>query len=146
MINSHSDIISNKLSKIEIEIFYSKKDNDLIYTISSRSYQKIRSFFDNVSSSFYQSVEAFVYIVILYKINWAIPMLLLASQILLFIFNIENKEKEFKMERRIDSITRLQKFYKDILTNRKYSKDIRIYNNKNFFEKNFFVLLMKLSN
>lgn len=138
LINSHSDIISNKLSKIEIETFYSKKDNDLIYTISSRSYQKIRSFFDNVSSSVYQSVEAFVYIVILYKINWAIPMLLLASQILLFIFNIENKEKEFKMERRIDSIIRLQKFYKDILTNRKYSKDIRIYNNKNFFEKKFF--------
>jgi ABC-type multidrug transport system fused ATPase/permease subunit len=126
------------------EKFFDHKFMDK-YSFISGNTNKISSYIQNLSSLIFMNIGTIVGNMILFAIYE--PWLIVYSGIIgisTLILNRYITKKEYELDKKQIAEQRFHNYYKDILTNKKMAKELRIYGLKNYIFEKWLVVYNKL--
>lgn len=128
-----SNQINQKLSKIKLEYLEIPNTYDMISRSSENIKGSITNSFQTLLSIYSPLIITISFTISLIAIKWYFPFLIILFNIPYLIVLLRNNIKSHNVDIEIKKNQRLINHFLEILTTRKYSKDIRTYNAIPFF-------------
>lgn len=127
--------VNEKLGKIKIDLFEDVEKYNLIERISNKLIDEIINTMDIFFVIASPIISIFTSAIILFSVEWYFPFVLIISNIPYFFILLSQNKKYYSQYKSINTLDRYLKYWIDALLNRKYAKDIRVFNLVEYLEK-----------
>lgn len=127
--------VNEKLGKIKIDLFEDVEKYNLIERISNKLIDEIINTMDIFFVIVSPIISIFTSAIILFSVEWYFRFVLIISNIPYFFILLSQNKKYYSQYKSINTLDRYLKYWIDALLNRKYAKDIRVFNLVEYLEK-----------
>lgn len=125
--------LSNKMSKIRLEELEVSSTYDFIDRVYKNIADNAKSVLESFINIFSPVITIVTYSILLYKIKWCMPIILLCSSIPYLLIQMRKSQKSYDQYVELNKSIRQLDYLTDIMTSRQYAKDIRIFRLNNYF-------------
>ena len=138
--------INKKISRIRLEYFENTKVFDLINRISQYGTNNIFDFFEYLSAfiSPVVSMSYYVLFLLVSDINAFLPLLLIGSSLPNLYYQIKLNRNIYKIAKEDTKKKRLIEHFVDVLSNREYAKEVRLFHLVDFISNKIRLLRIEV--
>lgn len=136
--------INKKISRIRLEYFENTKVFDLINRISQYGTNNIFDFFEYLSAFISPVVSIVTYSFIVSDINAFLPLLLIGSSLPNLYYQIKLNRNIYKIAKEDTKKKRLIEHFVDVLSNREYAKEVRLFHLVDFISNKIRLLRIEV--